>query len=532
MEVCKSLIQHFHFTFGHSQDSTCSVSAAAHKERLFLWLKAVLPGYKAGEFTTGDWSDGRLLASLITYSTGTQHSTNELADMIGKAESTLGIPSILTPDDLDMLDGEFALLVYLYFFAKHGSPGQLKLLEWVNSLPPCKDSPVKDFQQEWTPGHLVYQVVRCLIPRSIPSLDTLMNFNALEITQEAVTVAKRVLSISLYFPASALCYPMTDALPLIIFLCQLEAVKDVTQYSLPGSAVLIRKDVRSLYAVGSRVSIELDNLECPSSALEAVVESEVAVGRVLLEREEEPGKGITAFSFIPEHAGEFRIAITCEGSEIPDSPITFDVYDSLQCELLTAIQPLYSIGQPFTLQVSSANAGKGKITATLTAPVIPPLLSSTPSTGLPRHIMSAPPTQQCMETNSISTIEVQDLETSCIHELSFTPYQVGAQLLSIYWNEMPIRDCPVAINITGPSCTVQGVGVEEAFEGLESDFDILVPYSVCLEDADCLSVLITHRNHTCGGVRRDIKQLNDDNDKGHRKYRYNKIPEWGVTGLC
>ena len=544
MKTCRSLIERFHFTFGNSVHAQ---SLAAHRERLFLWLKAVLPDYKAEQFRTEDWRDGSLLASLLAYTTGMQHSTNELADIIAVAESTLGIPSIFKPDDLDTFHGEFALLVYLYFFAKHCSPGQLKLLEWVNSLPPCNDHPVLDFQQKWAPGHLVYRVVHCLLP-NIPSVDSLADLNANQIAQTALTAAEQVLSISPSFPAATLSLPTTDPFSLIVFLSQLQAVQDGTQYC--SSIVLVKNDSGCSYCVGSTVCIALDDIRWPDAALEAVVQCDSSEEKVLLKREEGADKRKNTFSFVPTHSGEFKMTITCNGVKILHIPLAFDVYDSTQCQLVTPIQLEYPIGQPVELKVSSANAGKGKLTAIVvrhisTLPTLPisvsdqpllpfgvlpphqqPLLPSGP--GQAQHSMAASDTQRDthhdpktspLHTEIQANVVAHDSETN-LHEVSFTPHQTGEHVLSIYWNGIPIPESPVSINIYSPACTVQGLGMEEAFEGLESDFDIIVSCKDGMNEVDSLSVHITHQNDTCGEVKSDIKILKDSREKCHRKYRY------------
>lgn len=513
MEICTSLIEHFHLTFGCTRHFA-SLPPPTPEQRLFQWLKVVIPDYKATQFTPEDWRDGKLLASLLEYVTGIQHSKNNLADIIEEVECSLGIPPILKPSDLSTSHGTFILFVYLYFFAKPNSPGQRKLLEWVNSLPPWKDRAVKDFQLErWATEHGVYEVVDCLFPKLMPPLATVSSLNTVQITQQAVTAVERSFSISPSFPAAAMCSPATDSFPLILFLSQLQSTKSI----LPNSEPLIEiKGVKSLYAVGSNISIEL---ESSNVGLEATVQSQFPEEKVLLHCKEGARKGTVAFSFTPEHVGEFRITITYAGNEMTDSPRTFDIYDPQQCQLITPIQSEYSIGQPVTLQVSSANAGKGTLSATLAAPVTDqPLSSSTPSpheTPFPHH-----DTSSSFLATEKSSASVDLPATFCepsLHQLSFTPHQTGEHLLTIYWNDMLIPASPVCINAC---CTVRGRGVEKAFEGLESDFDIVVPNELSLATADCssLAVQITHQNGAHDGVSSNIKLLKDDGK--YRKYRY------------
>lgn len=509
----------------------------AYTQRLFQWLQTILPDYKASEFQPQDWTDGTLLASLLTYSSsGNQCTASKLADIIEEAQNTLGIPAILQPSDLLALDGTYVLLIYLYFFAKPGSPGQLQLMKWVNGLPPLQERPIQDFQRGWDGGTSAYEAVQCLLPYTMPSLAAVSSHSALQLTQAAVSAAEQTFHILPVADHTAVCYPSPDPFPLILFLSQLQSVKNISRYSLPSSVVLVRKDVKCLYAVGSNVSIELENADISKSALEAVVQSEIPEERLVLESAKGPDNGLTSFSFIPNHAGEFRITITCEDSEIPDSPITFDVYDSQQCELITPVQAVYSLGQSVMLQVSSALAGKGKLTATLDPPMIPQPLSSTPSASSPTlstaFPQSTPPADVATspqggslslqphsnaEPSSVASITLQgSVRGPSIHELSFTPGSIGEHSLSIYWNGVLIPNCPVSITVSGQSCTVQGSGVEEAFEGLESDFDIIVPYE---SGADCsnLAVHITYRNVA---VKERIRMLKGA-DKHHRKYRYN-----------
>lgn len=555
------MIQHFHFTFG--DHTVLNSTPQSHTKRLFEWLKAVLPEYNATEYKPEDWSDGKLLASLLTSCTGNQCQTSKLEELIAEIESTVGIPPILQPSDLLTHSGAFVLLTYLYFFAKPGSPSQLKLMKWSNTL---QATPVKDFQHGWEPGRSVYEAVHCLLPHAIPSLDTVANLHPLQMTQEAVSAAERTLPILPATDHSAICYPATDPFPLILFLSQLQSVKNIHRYSLPSSLVIVRKDVKCLYAVGSSVSIELETCDSPYIPLKAVIESKVSEERIILNSERDPGNGFTSFSYIPNHAGVFQMIITCEGNEIPDSPITFDVYDSQQCQIVTPVQSVYSLGQPITLQVSSTNAGKGKLSAILDAPglqqppstvspqailptdeaviphatlpqanaVIPQSISPQASAAIPRVIadhttfpkatplaasqddsFTLQPPRIENDSFSVASIKLQGVVSSkdpCLHELSFTPKATGGHSLYIYWNGSLIPSCPISITVSFHGFMVQGRGVEEAFEGLESDFDIIVPHEVAL-DSSKLAVHITYRNIK---VKEEIKMLRDADKQKYR----------------
>lgn len=434
MEFFKTLVRHYHFTFGDTPNPSSFMSSS--HERLLLWLKAIVPEFNASDLSPQNWQDGRFLALLLNYccSSGTPHSisSGELSDIIHEAQETLGIPCLLEPSDLKSSDGDFILMMYLYFFVK---PGHDKLLQWVNHLPAWKDSPTYNFQQDWSDGQWIYKAVHSIIPTSLPSLGNLSGRDALNITKSAMVAAERNLSIFSQFQASDVGSPTADPLPLILFLSKLQSVKSVPHHALPSSSVFIQKDLKTLQRVGSRVSIEVNSLDSAESTLQAIARGQDHEAIITLDSMKSLEKGTTTFSFAPQHVGHYSLAITCNGTEIPESPVDFDVYDPEKCQLKSPPQDVYFLGQPVTLDFSTRAAGKGVLGAVLTEPGGLSIPSSTLSSGgvsptlTPQSISSATDTRT---SQTALTIVEQDPQ---LYRISFIPCMTGIYQLSLIFNE-------------------------------------------------------------------------------------------------
>lgn len=516
---------------------------------MLLWLKAVLPEYKSKEFRTEDWRDGSLLASLFTYTSGIQLANHDLANVVSVAESTLGIPSIFKPDDLNTFHGEFAFLVYLYFFARHGKQ---KLLKWVNSLSPCSGHPVQDFQQEWAPGHLVYRIVHCLLPNIACAVNSLADLNADQIAQKALAEAKQVLSISFSLPPSALCLPTTDPLPLIVFLSQLQTMQDKTNLVVLGDKVPDIHDsahcqvvtpILSQYPIELPVKLKVSSVKAGKGKLTATLTkhlpstppNSVSLAPLQQPRCSTLQEDVTAASLQQSYSGTEENVTTAslqqphygtQQEDVTAAPL-WQPHSGTPQEDVTAA----SLHSAAPLQQPCCATPHEDITAASQHSASP---LQQPRSGTPHEDITAAPLQQpCSgtphndvtaaspqqpHTGQVQTnVTVQDLGNN-VHEICFTPREMGEHNLFIYWNGTLIPESP-AINVTSPSCTVQGRGMEKAFEGLESDFDIIVPCEDITDELNSLSVHIAHQNDTCGGVKSDIKILKDDMDKHHRKFR-------------
>ena len=249
IEICKIIIRHYHFRFGSATNSSPN-------KRLFLWLETFIPGLSGG-----DWHDRMFLFSLLDRCKSSKSTICEVQESLSK----------LNPQDLE---GEFILLMNLYFFVK---ASQDDLLQWVNKLPPFKEAlPASDFEKCWADGHRLYNIVHSLLPQSdaIPNLHSL---SAQEVIEEAISRARELLSISLHFPASAIsCTDGIDQFPLILFLFQLQAVSSKPEFSekMTSSQTDIGKcqlvsvlEDGKVYSVGKPIAIEVSTSNAGSGVL-------------------------------------------------------------------------------------------------------------------------------------------------------------------------------------------------------------------------------------------------------------------------
>lgn len=424
IELCKTLILHYHCTFGNGPKSSCM--PFAHKKRLLLWLHLVIPEFTADDLIPYDWTDGTFLSSLLHYclcQDSPMAKSSELSNISHQASKDLDIPTILEQSYLTSGNAEFILMMYLYYFV---IAGQKVLLQWVNKYPGRKNAPANDFHHGWSDGHLVYETVYDIIPQFMASLEDLTCSDAAEITELAITEAKRNLHVSSHYSASDIADSANDPLPLILFLTQLQSasLQSPSSKSYPpskSSAVFIRKDLNPLQRVGSRVSIEVDSQGSPDTILQAVVQGNNVSS--MMESAQGSEKGTTTFFFVPKQVGHFIINITCNGHEILESPIDLDVYDPDKCVVVSTLEKEYLLNQPITLTISTSKAGKGELTASLDTTYAG---DTTTSPALP-HAASFLP-----------NVMINKMDNR-LYQVSFTPQIQGIYNLSLSFNNVLLR---------------------------------------------------------------------------------------------
>lgn len=418
VEFCKSVIQHYHFTFGLNL-SHPDFMLNSQKKRLLLLLQAALPN-ASPDLKPSFWMDGRLFSSLLAYCKPDLYATNQISEITALAHTHLGIPPLLQHGDLTSSSREFILLTYLFFFVRPGSPVQENLLKWINSLPPWKNSPAGDFDKDWEDGRWIYKIVYSLIPNSLPSLVSMTGRSSAELINSAVEAAEKNLSITSDFSSADIGNPTADPFPLILFLIRLQSVKDIPCRPHPASKIVLSKDLKKLQRIGSRVSIQVDQLESPGCEIQVMVHGPPSLKEPLpLERvSDTTEQGLSDYFFYPTSVGDFSIAIRCNDVDIPDSPLDFHVFDPQQCRLVTSLEENYLLGQEVSFKVCTTQAGQGELTAQLSTPPLP-MATQSP------------------QTESLQVCSVEKLESG-IFRVYFTPQIEGIHRVSLFFNDHSI----------------------------------------------------------------------------------------------
>ena len=393
---------------------------STHKKRLLMWLSVTTPELPVTDLFPKDWSDGTYLSLLLRYCLPSDHHSisepQSLSALLQIASDALNIPPLLHENALTSKEADFILLMYLYYFVK---PGLAQLLQWVRrSLDGVCSAPT-NFEESWSDGGVIYQLVNQLTSQLMPPLDT--NKDVEYITGLVVSEAEKTLAVHPHFAASELSTSSSDAFPLILFLAQLQSVNKKSGSLAPK--VFIQRDVEPLQCVGSRVSIELDCKDCPDADMQAVVMGHDQQPQPMHSTQSSE-KGVTTFSYTPNHVGHFSISITCNGSEIAESPVDFDTYNPDKCELIDTLKEVYLIEQPITLKISTKGAGKGELTASLS--LVPQLQSTSP---VPR-------------TGSANSKLLPDVTKVADdkYQVSFTPEVAGTYQLLLLFNNTPTQD--------------------------------------------------------------------------------------------
>ncbi len=413
IKICKTIITHYHFRFG-------STTSSSYQKYLYLWLETVFPSLNGG-----DWNDKMFLFSLLDRCKSSKGAVRAVQDSLSQ----------LNPEELKDSDGEFVLMMHLYFFARASED---VLLQWVNQLPPFKESPARDFQTGWTDGHRLYDIVHSLLPQS----DAILNLSSLsnnEIIEEALARARNELSISSHFPASVICCVDGDQFPLILFLFQLQAASGkvehptIVQTSSHTEVKLVHELKDGIvYSVGKPIAIELSTPNTDSGVLRASLTMPVASQFNSSLQPDIPLKATTADT-LP------LATVECSPQPPPSSPVKMTTS--------SRTSPLATVewsSQPFTSPVekdTTALLASAEQCSDSDASSPLHLESMEDASFKADRVSSISPLVTVEESSSLVTVEKVEPH---LYRVSFTPQMEGLHQLSLFFDNQEVFPAPLS----------------------------------------------------------------------------------------
>ena len=196
---------------------------------------------------------------------------------------------------------------------------------------------------------------------------------------------------------------------------------------------------------------------------------------------EDKGGDTYGIKLEPQSLGTATVQVTWAEHDIPSSPFTVKVCDASQCSFtgLTGEEgEEHVVGNPVTFTVSTEEAGEGEL-------------------EVKPHGTSA------QYSPTITSTGTQ-------HEVSFTPWEVGAHQIEIFWEGSHIPGSPAPLEIRAApdinACSATGAGLKRGIAEKPNTFKILSPEKGLLERKNGLNVTVSSAD---GEVPMEITD-NDD----------------------
>ena len=332
---------------------------------LLEWMNATLPDKDITNFTT-DWNDGINLSALVDYCKPglipnhpflePSNAVENITKAIAIAEKHLGIPQIMQPDDFAAeKPDEQSVMTYLSFFCCPTSPGEERLLSWIQKQIPSKN--VTNFTTDWVSGEALGMLVNEASANAFPDYDQHQHMtkqNDMENCKKSMDAAKELLGIKSTLEPEEFANPELNPVSRATYLVQFYFAKlcpkvmDLHIPSKPGSGQMVWLD-----------------LLCPEESGETVQGSaqRSAIGRIPVEIENmAPNKYRVKFQ--AKTADTYTLAVYVNGNCVKGSPFRVDLNppDPDGVKLTNTILPKKA-GLPVSLFFDTIGAGKGEVTA-------------------------------------------------------------------------------------------------------------------------------------------------------------------------
>ena len=339
---------------------------------------------------------------------------------------------------------EKSVMTYLFYYCCRGSPGQLSLLQWINTVIP--EQKVTNFTSDWKDGEAICNLVEAFLPYSIPPSTSIGEKFPLARVQLAMGVAEDRLGIEQTLSPEDFVNPSVDqTISMMTYLTQFRFHED----KLPVTRRLTAMGPGITGAkTGSDVPLYIHG-KVPSDNDLAITITGPEGSIVNLEQIALPTSDL-AYRYVPEIPGEYVIDVTCSGEHISGSPYFVTHANTSHAENCIVsgkgLRRAY-IRKPTKFIVDASSAGIGNLEVEVHDP----------------KSKDVPVTVQRKEGANEGGEYV----------VTFIPKVLGEHWIFVSWGGEDIPDSPFTCAVSNPSaCIASGQGLYSSVVGKPSRFQV------------------------------------------------------------
>ena len=497
---------------------------------MLVWINAVLHGRNITNLST-DWSNGENLVALVNFckpaligpDESRNHPHERLSYAMQVAQKVLGVPQVLSPDDLfvDQPD-EVSVMTYLSFFCRINSPGERALLQWVQQVIP--DEKITNFTSDWVSGVNLGALVNKLTRNGLPQFKNYNPNTPLTNCQESMKKAEDLLKIPASVSAESLSSDDLAYLPKLAYLVQFYAANQ-------GEPVTLKVDVSKIQVSpinrGEEMGIRVlwMDLDC-SNAGHANIQANIATGagKAIDASVTEIQEGTEQYHIkFPIAAGVdvYTVSIRYDGEEMNGSPfhVNLAAADATKVHHMgTNAQTDRKESDPVVLGFDTKEAGYGKLIAEASgecAGSVPVQLVQKPKGGF--DVVFTPPIPDVYSIDilwgkfmalakgeSCGTVPIELLQDSKKDfKLSFEPPTPDVYTVDVTWGGEPVPGSPFTINLLPPEKSEKVETGDAIFGGVGE----MVDFPVDLTYAGSGVLTATCRGEKVGDVETSILSI-------------------------
>ena len=383
---------------------------------LLDWFSTTLPDKEIFNFTTS-WRDGRNLSALVNYcdpdllpdhgSLDPANALENTKDAMKLAKEKLGIPQVISPEDLiSERSEERSVMVYLAYFVRENSPGQKRLLKWLQEKIP--NHKLTDLSTVWADGKALGALTHALSDGEFQAYEEFKSDTAVENCKQAMEAAENLLGVDQTLKPEEFANPEFNTIIRSTYL---------TQFLYASS----HPKMVNMYAPeeAGPSNVAYIDIICPegvSGEVDAFTKSYTA-GRIQASVES-TGENQYRISFPVENPEIYTLTVSVGGRRVKGSPFSFNLTrpDPNAVKHVNTILPKKA-GIPALLLFDLADAGKGTISCNVMGETSGEVLNSA-------ELMSP---------------------TSC--KVSFFPWENDVYRVHVNFNGERVKDSPFLVSI-------------------------------------------------------------------------------------
>ena len=463
------------------------------KRDMLVWVNAILPGRNITNFTT-DWRSGDNLVALLNYcqpgvvdpSATADLPIERISNAIKMAKSALKVPNIITSEDLvTHTPDEPSVMTYLSYFCRPHSPGEKKLLAWIQQQIPDENITNTNLIS----GVFLGALVDSLSGNSFSQHKKMNPANRVENSETSLKQAQLLLNIPFSFSAEEFSNVDFNHLTRLAYLSQFHAAKhgEPVVLTADASKVKVSPVLVCEEKEGKFVHVEVDCCESGLADIQAKASTKGGNSVAVSVSETEPDKYLIKFQ-----AKEtiYSLKVTYGNEEVSGSPFYINLASADASKVVhKATDVSKDEKQLVSVSFDTTEAGYGRLSAEATgecAGCVALELVRKPN-GM-YEVLFTPPFPDVYSVDvkwgefyalaqgkNCGTVPIEFQKTPQKEVLlSFEPPTPDIYTVNVSWGGKPVPGSPFIINLLPQACPEKVEVADPIFSSPGENVDLLL----------------------------------------------------------